>query len=68
MHIFGSFNKIIQDARYSIKTIEAQKANIYNYKNTTLKLLKNNTAIWFNKICKNEATDTKILQHQNQRK
>jgi hypothetical protein len=31
----------------------AQQAKIYNYKNTRLKLLKTNAAIWLNKICKN---------------
>jgi hypothetical protein len=36
-----------------IKILEAQKANICNsYKNTKLKLLKMNAAIWFNKIYK----------------
>ena len=36
------------------KIIEAQQAqNVYsNYKNTRLKLLKTNAAIWFNKIYK----------------
>ena len=34
-----------------IKTVEAQQAKICNnYKNTRLKLLKTNAAIWFNKI------------------
>jgi hypothetical protein len=32
--------------------IEAQQAKIYNYKNTRLKLIKTNAAIWLNKICK----------------
>jgi hypothetical protein len=36
-----------------IKIIDAQQARIYNtYKNTKLKLLKTNAAIWFNKICR----------------
>jgi len=52
-----------------MQIIEAQQAKIYNnYQNTRLKLLKTNSAIWLNKICKNQATDAKILQHQNQRK
>ena len=35
-----------------ISIIEAQQAKIYNnYKNTKLKLLKMNAAIWFNKMC-----------------
>ena len=38
-----------------IKIIEAQQAKICNnYKNTRLKLLKTNAAIWFNKIRKTE--------------
>jgi hypothetical protein len=36
-----------------IKIIQAQQAKIYNiYRNTKLKLLKTNTAIWFNKMCR----------------
>jgi len=35
---------------HSIKIIEAQQAKIYyNYRNTRLKLLKTNAAIWFDK-------------------
>jgi len=39
---------------HSTDIIEGQQAKIYNnYKNTRLKLLKTNAAIWFNKInCK----------------
>jgi hypothetical protein len=37
----------------TIQIIDAQKAKLgNNYKNTKLKLLKTNAAIWFNKICK----------------
>jgi hypothetical protein len=37
----------------TVKIIEAQQAKPYNnYKNTKLKLLKANAAIWFNKVCK----------------
>jgi len=37
----------------NIKIISAQQARICNiYKNTKLKLLKTNAAIWFNKMCK----------------
>jgi len=32
--------------------ISAQQAKLNNYKNTKLKLLKTNAAIWFNKLCK----------------
>ena len=36
-----------------MKIINTQQAKISNiYKNTKLKLLKTNTAIWFNKMCK----------------
>jgi hypothetical protein len=36
----------------TIKFVNAQPAKLYNiYKNTKLKLLKTNVAIWFNKIC-----------------
>ena len=34
---------------HSIDIMEAQQAKIYNYRNTRLKLLKTNAAIWFNK-------------------
>ena len=52
-----------------VKIIETQGPKIYN-KNTMLKLLKTNAAIWFNKISGGggEANDAKIIQHQNQRK
>ena len=37
----------------TIKIIDAQQVKLRkNYKNTKLKLLKTNAAIWFNKICK----------------
>jgi hypothetical protein len=37
----------------TIKTVSAQQARLKNkYKNTKLKLLKTNAAIWFNKICR----------------
>jgi len=36
-----------------VKIIEAQQASLCNsYKNTKLKLLKTNAAVWFNKMCK----------------
>ena len=36
-----------------MKIINAQRAKTHNnYKNTKLKLLKTNAAIWFNKMCK----------------
>ena len=36
-----------------INSINAQQAKLINdYKNTRLKLLKTNAAIWFNKMCK----------------
>jgi len=37
----------------TLKFVYAQQAKPYNiYKNTKLKLLKTNEAIWFNKICR----------------
>jgi len=37
----------------TIKAVSAQQAKLSNnYKNTRLKLLKTNAAIWFNKMCK----------------
>jgi hypothetical protein len=37
----------------TIKIINAQQANLCTtYKNTKLKLLKTNVAIWFNKMCR----------------
>jgi len=37
----------------TIKIVNAQRAKLNNnYKNTKLKLLKTNAAIWFNKMCK----------------
>jgi hypothetical protein len=37
----------------TIKIVRAQQAKLNNnYKNTKLKLLKTNAAIWFNKMCK----------------
>jgi len=44
-----------------IKVIEAQQAKIYNYKNTKLKLLTTNGAIWFNKICETKQLTPKYL-------
>jgi invasion protein IalB len=43
----------------SVKVIEAQQANIYNNKNTKLKLLKKNAAIWLNTICKTKQMTSK---------
>ena len=37
----------------TFKVLNAQQAKLYNiFKNTKLKLLKTNAAIWFNKMCK----------------
>jgi hypothetical protein len=45
-----------------IKIGEAQQARIYNsYKNTKLKLLKMNAAIWYNKICKTKQLMPKYI-------
>jgi hypothetical protein len=44
---------IIEMHGTTIKIIDAQQAKLRNtYKNTKLKLLKTNAAIWFNKFCK----------------
>ena len=45
-----------------VKIIDTQQAEIYNmYKNTKLKLLQANTAIWFNKICKTKQLRPKYI-------
>jgi hypothetical protein len=45
-----------------IEIIEVQQAKIYNtYKNTRLKLLKTNAAIWFNKMFYNIEISTTII-------
>jgi hypothetical protein len=45
-----------------IKMINARQARAYNnYKNTKLKLLKTNAAIWFNKICKTRQLQPKYI-------
>jgi len=37
----------------NLKLIDSQQAKVCNiYKNTELKLLKTNAAIWFNNVCK----------------
>ena len=37
----------------NLKLIDARQAKVCNiYKNSKLKLLKTNAAIWFNKVCK----------------
>jgi len=36
----------------AIKIVNAQQAKLDNYRNTKLKLLKTNAALWFNKMCK----------------
>jgi len=46
----------------TIKFVRAQQANLYNvYKNTKLKLLKTNAAIWFNKICRDNQLQPKYI-------
>jgi len=45
-----------------IKIIEAQQAEIYNYRNIRLKLLKTNAAIWFNKIFYNIDISTTTIR------
>jgi len=39
--------------RVTLNTVNAQQAKLNNnYKNTKLKILKTNAAIWFKKMCK----------------
>jgi len=46
----------------TVKFTDAQQAKPYNnYKNTKLKLLKTNAAIWFNKICRNNCLRPKYI-------
>jgi len=46
----------------TIKIINAQQARLNNiYKNTKLKLLKNNAAILFNQICRNRQLKHKYI-------
>jgi hypothetical protein len=46
----------------TIKIINAQQARLNNtYKNTKLKLLKTNAAIWFNKICRDRQLKPKYI-------
>ena len=46
----------------TIKIVNAQQARLNNiYKNTKLKLLKVNAAIWFNKICKERQLKPKYI-------
>jgi len=42
----------------TIKIINAQQARLNIYKNTKLKLLKTNAAIWFNKICRDRSSES----------
>jgi len=45
-----------------VKVIEAQQPKICNnYKNTKLKLLTTNAAIWFNTICRTEQLTTEYF-------
>jgi hypothetical protein len=47
------FILIEMHGKTTIKIIDAQQAKLQNiYKNTKLKLLKTNAAVWFNKMCR----------------
>ena len=49
----NSFVLIKMHGKTTIKIIDAQQAKLRNnHKNTRLKLLKTNAAIWFNKMCR----------------
>jgi len=53
----------------NIKIISAQQATICNiYKNTKLKLLKTNAAIWFNKMCKIKQLKPNYIQFKTRGK
>ena len=46
----------------TVKLIDAQQAKYYNiYKNTKLKLMKTNAAIWFNKICREKQLQPRYI-------
>ena len=48
--------------RTTIKVVNAQQAKLQNiFKNTKLKLLKTNAAIWFNKMCKTKQLTPKYF-------
>jgi len=49
----------------NVKIMEAQQARFCNsYKNTRLKLLRTNAAIWFNKMCKIKHLKCKFSKHE----
>ena len=49
--------------RKNIKLINAEQAKpIYQYKDTKIKLYKNNAAIWYNKTCEDNMTYMFILK------
>jgi len=46
----------------TLKFVNAQQAKPYNiYKNTKLKLLKTNSAIWLNKICRDRQLQPRYI-------
>jgi len=46
----------------TMKFVNAQQAKPYNiYKNTKLKLLRTNAAIWFNKICRDRQLQPRYI-------
>jgi hypothetical protein len=62
VHLLGYGTKQQKMQGTGIEIIEVQQAKIYNtYKNTRLKLLKMNAAIWFNKIFYNIEIATYII-------
>ena len=61
MHLLDIVQNNIRCTVQRIKIIEAQQAQKKNYKNTELKLLKTNTAILFNKICKTKQMTPKYF-------
>ena len=62
--VFRSLSYILVKEMHceTVKFTNAQQAKSYNsYKNTKLKLLKTNAAIWFNKICRNNHLQPKYI-------
>jgi hypothetical protein len=51
-----------ENAQHNTKIIELQQAkHSNNYKNTKLKLLTTNAAIWFNKVCRTKQLTPKYI-------
>ena len=52
-HVSGLDMPILMHGRKNIKLHKAEQAKpVHQYKDTKIKLYKNNAAIWYNKICR----------------